>query len=222
MRHLMRAFVAVTILTASSCTRSGSDAEPEAGDDSASSSGEDAKPIALTDARLDKYIAFRKELNQSYARWHQGTVEVAKAVDSKSTDVGKGLAAVAGVTQLGQKYEKEITALRSKHGFTEQEDDRLWSAITEVTGAKVLDNPMMGDGFKMYRDMQAKGGEAKKAADEILKGFEDQEKEGLAAAREKYGDACVDLLSKRSRELSQLQADMMKELTGQMEGAAKQ
>ena len=122
----------------------------------------------------------------------------------------------------GEQHEKELAALRAKHGFSEEEDDQLWSAINDVVAAKPLDNPMMGgEGLKMYRDMQARGGDEKKAADEILKGFEEQEKQGLAAAREKYGAAGVDLLAKRSAELSQLQADLMKQMMGQMQEPPK-
>ena len=65
------------------------------------------------------------------------------------------------------------------------------------------------------------GGEEKKAADEILKGLEEQEKQGLAEARARYGDVCVDVLAKRVKELGQFQLDSMKQLTGQMEPGAK-
>jgi len=221
MRHILRVVAVGAFLGAISCTRSEPESEPGStsgsGDESGSSADVDAEPIQLTDARLDKYIAYRKELARSYAQWSKGAVELAKSVDSRSTDIGKGLTAAAGALKLGERYEKELTALRAKHGFTEAEDDRLWSAVSDVLAAKVLDNPGMEDGLKAYREMQARGGEEKKAADEILKGFEDQEKQGLAEARTKYGDACVAILSKRSRELGQLQLDFVKLIAGQQE-----
>ena len=81
--------------------------------------------------------------------------------------------------------------------------------------------PLLGDTAKVYRDLQLKGGEEKKAADEMLKALADQEKEALAAARAAYGDACVDVISKRVKELGQFQLDLMKELTGQLEAGKK-
>jgi hypothetical protein len=178
---------------------------------------EDSKPIELTNARLDQYVAFRKEFNRHYAGWFKDVTNLGKSVDAKSTDITKAFTAATGAAAIGEKHAKELSALRSKHGFTEDEDERLWSAISDVVAAKVLDNPMMADSFKSFREMQAKGGEEKKMADELLKGMEDQEKEGLAEARKKYGDACVDLLSKRAKELGQLQTDLMKEITAQAE-----
>lgn len=223
MRHLTLGCAAVSILTAISCTRSSPDAGSGSADDSSSSpsSEDDAKPLALTDARLDKYIAFRKEYNQLYGRHQKDIVEVAKAADSKTTDALKGITVVSGAMRLGEKYEKELAALRAKHGFAEAEDDRLWSAVSDVISAKASDSPMLADSLKAYREMQARGGEEKKSADEFLKGLEDEEKKGLTEARRKYGDACVDVLSRRARELGQFQMDSIREMTGQMTPGTK-
>jgi hypothetical protein len=230
MRHVASLFLAVAILTSSSCTRSAPSSESGSGgdergsgsaEDSGTAADEDAKPIVLTDARLDKYLAFRKEFNRYYAGWIKDAGDVAKSVDSKSTEFSKAISAVVSSGRLGEKYEKELRTLRAKHGFTEDEDDRLWSAITEVVAAKVLDNPFMEDSFKSFREMQAKGGEEKKAADELLKNLEDQEKQGLAEARKKYGDACVDVLSKRVKDLGQFQVDSMNEFAGQLDSEKK-
>jgi hypothetical protein len=79
----------------------------------------------------------------------------------------------------------------------------------------------MEESLKSLREMEAKGGEEKKAADEILKNYEDQEKQGIAAARTRYGDECVDVLSKRVKELGQLQLDIMNQLAGQQDSETK-
>jgi hypothetical protein len=222
MRNLACLFLSVAMLAPSSCSRSA----PESGGGGAGqgagaagdASGGEAAPIALTDARLDKYLAFRKEWNPVYARWLKESGELARTVDSKSTDLSKAFTAVAGSQRLGEKYARELDTLRARHGFTEDEDSRLSAAIEAVVAARVLDNPLLADTVKVYREMQAKGGEEKKAADEILKSMEDQEKQALAEARATYGDACVDVLSKRVKEVGQLQIDLWKEVTGQVPG----
>ena len=228
MRYLECAFLALALLAPVSCSRSGpttgsgggGDAAGEGAATEAGGAGE-AKPIALTDARLDKYLAFRKEWNRSYAGFLKESGQLADSVNSKSTDISKAFTALSGTQRVGEKYQKELSALRAKHGFREEEDNRLASAISDVVAAKVLDNPLLGDTAKVYRDLQAKGGEEKKAADEILKNMEDQEKEALAAARKEYGDACVDVLSKRVKELGQFQMDLAKEMAAQLDSGKK-
>jgi hypothetical protein len=163
--------------------------------------------MPLTDERLDRYLKYRKDLRKINARWQKDLVDFAKSIDSKSTDASKGLTVARGSMALGEKREAEIKALYEKHGFTEQEDERLSSAIDEVVTARASENPLMAGAIKTYRDMQAAGGEQKKAADEMLKGLEDQEKEGLARARERYGDAWVEVLSRRLKEISQLRVE---------------
>ena len=238
MRIFACMFLSFAMAALCSCGRSGPASDPAgaggdpraaatndhgaaAGDASAGATDGEAKPIALTDARLDQYLAYRKEWNRMYAVYMKETGELAKAVDSKSTDISKTFTVLTGTQRLGQKYEKELNALRAKYGFTEDEDNRLSSAIMEVVNARVLENPLLGDTVKSYRDLQAKGGEEKKAADEMLKGLADQEKQALAAARATYGDACVDVLSKRVKDLAQFQMDLMKELTAQLEAGKR-
>ena len=224
MRHRASFLLSVALLLASSCDRSAPSAQSTGGagagrpkSENASDAGgdQDAKPIALTDARLDKYLAFRREYNLIYAGWAKDAADLGKSVDSKGSDLSKGITAVRGAQQIGEKNQKEVDALRAKHGFAEEEDDRLWSAISEIVAAKATDNPLMADSLKSFREMQARGGDDKKAADELMQHLEDQEKQGLAEARSKYGAPCVDLLSKRSRELAQFQADSIRVMNGQ-------
>lgn len=231
--HPLRILLTISVLATSACTRSSPSSESggegenaaveggvDTGDGEAQEGGE-AAPIALTDARLDKYLVFRKEFNQRYAAYMKGAVGLAKSVDSKSTDISKAYTAATGAARLGQQFEKTLEDLRAKHGFTQDEDDRLWSAIGDVVAARPMENPALAEGLKSYREMQAKGGEEKKVADEMLKSFEDQEKEGLAEAKKRYGDACVEVLSKRVKELSEFQMSFIKGLADQQEEASK-
>ena len=73
--------------------------------------------------------------------------------------------------------------------------------------------------WKFWRDYRVR--DPKKVADEMLKSMEEQEKQALAAARTAYGDACVDVLSKRIKELGQFQIDLMKELADQVQKDAE-
>jgi hypothetical protein len=223
MRRHCHVATAALALALFSCNPSGQDAggDGEPAPEAAGDAGGNGGPIALTDERLDKYLAYQKEVRESYARWHKEMVGLAKTIDAKSTDISKGWTAVMGSARLGEKQEKEMRALREKHGFTEDEDSRLSSAISDVVAATPLENPFMGDALKSYRDMQAAGGEQGKVAAEALKSFEDQEKEGLARARKEYGDACVDVLSRRVKDLHKFQVEAVSALSGQAPDEAK-
>ncbi len=140
--------------------------------------------------------------------------ELSKRVDEQSNQLTKGVAAVHGVTQVLEKQENALRALRKKHGFEEREDERLWEAIEEVVRAKAMENPVLEPQVKVFREMQVKGGEEKKSADEFFKSLESEEKETLAKARERYGAECVDLLSKHVKELHALQMDGLQQMTG--------
>jgi hypothetical protein len=86
--------------------------------------------------------------------------------------------------------------------------------VGDVLAAKSMENPALEQTLKTFQDMQAKGGEEKKIADEYFKGLEDTEKEGLEDARKEYGAQCVDILTKHVKELFALQMEGFKTILG--------
>lgn len=221
MKHVSRLALLLFVLsTLNACGRSGSQssgtgeggggADPSAAESGGGSSGEG--PIRLTEKRLQEYIAYKKESNGLMKGFYEEMGKLAQTVDSKSSDATKAVAAMRGVSSISAKQEAAFTALRKKHGFTEDEDNRLWDAINEVVAAKSIENPALEPSFKIYRDMQARGGEEKKAADEFFAELESTQKEGLAKATEQYGAECVDILAKHVEELRALQMDALQQM----------
>jgi hypothetical protein len=122
-----------------------------------------------------------------------------------------------GTKKISERYESETAALRKKHGFSEGEDDRLWSAIADVVAAKASDHAFIEASVKEFRVMQQRGGAEKDAADEFFKSMEEGEKQGLDEARRKYGERCVDILSKRSKDLSRFIMTGVEDVAGAAE-----
>ncbi|HZN60455.1 MAG TPA: hypothetical protein VFD71_20455 [Planctomycetota bacterium] len=223
LRRLLPFFVVPCIFLAAGCgSKDGSSDESNSGDSSAdegsSGSSSAVKAPPLTEKRLQAYIAYRKELHLAQKNFFADWTKVAKSASESTTDVGKAITATTGYTKVGQKQEAIVAALRKKHGFGEEEDDRLWNAASAVVSAKAFDNPALDPSLKMYREMQAKGGEEKKAADEFFKSLEESQQEGLKQARDEYGAETVDLLSRHTEELRAIQMDAAQKV---LEGATE-
>jgi len=224
---LLPALAFLAIVALSACDKSKSEpSKPAAGGTAsppssaadlglpAARSTEDERPIQLTDERLDKYMAYRREYNVIVKKLIEDMEKVSKAVDAKTSELGKSATALAGAAKVGETHDAAVKALRGKYGFNEEEDRRLWDAVGAVLGAKTAESPAMQESIKMFRDMQAKGGEEKKSADEFFKNMEASEKEGLEEARKNYGAQCVEVLSKHLKELNELQEESFKTVLG--------
>jgi hypothetical protein len=220
MKHVSRLALLLLVLPVlHACGRSGSqgsgtgegggNADASAVESGGSSGG---GPIRLTEKRLQEYIAYKKESNGLTKGFYEEMGKLAQTVDQKSSDAAKAVAAMRGVNSISAKQEAAFTALRKKHGFSEDEDNRLSDAINDVVSATAIENPALEPSFKMYRDMQARGGEEKKAADQFFAELESEQKEGLAKAKEQYGAECVDILSKHAEELRALQTDALQQM----------
>jgi len=162
-------------------------------------------PLNLDEARYQKWAAFRKEMNavikkgmaenvQTHAGKKDDTV-----VDAVSNlhGLGKGLQAMSG----------EIDALRSKYGFTDEEDKRIWNAVAAVSSARLSENPMMSATIESMKKMAASKGPGQEGAAKFLKEQEEREAQQLADAKKRYGDGAVAVLSAHQKELQQMQMD---------------
>lgn len=171
-------------------------------------------PHPLTEQRLQAYIVYKKDVHGVIKQYMQEMAKVAKQVDGKSNQLTKTVAAVQGMFPLQEKQEVALQATRKKYGFEENEDNRLWEAIADVVAAKAIELLAVEASAKMYRDLQANGGDQKKAGDEFFQNLEATEKEGMEKARAKYGAVYVDVLSKHVKELHALQMDATQAVTG--------
>jgi hypothetical protein len=186
---------------------------PSGGDGTAAGAGESSGmvPIPLTEKRFLAYVAYRKELHGLWRGFAEDMAKFAKTVDAKSGGAEQMATAVQGM-RLSEKHDVLIKTLRKKHGFEEEEDNRLWDAMTEVASAKVIESPAMEPSLEMFRKAQEKGGEEKKAADEFFASLEASEKEGLQRVRDRCGAECVDVLAKHVKEIHDLQLDAAQQM----------
>lgn len=162
-------------------------------------------PLALTEARLQKYLGYRKEMIVFITAERK---KMNAALKKESVAQLKSLAEITAETEKG------TTDLRAKHGITEAEDKDLGDAITDVLGAAMTRGEMLAPTIQEFKAAIAKGGAGSEAPKAMLKQFEDQEKENLAKARRQYGSAAVDLLLAHFDELQKLQMDSMKAAVG--------
>ena len=208
--------LAVLFLHACGKSDSGSSGSEPAGNDAPSGgTGDDGSPgtahAPLTDKRFQAYVAYRKELHGLWRGFAEDMSKFAKTVDAKSGGVEDMAAAMQGI-RMSEKHDTLIKALRKKHGFEDEEDNRIWDAMSEVASAKAIENPSMEPSLEMYRKMQEKGGEEKKAADEFFATLQASEKEGLDRARERCGAQCVEVLVKHVKEIQDLQLDAVQQM----------
>ncbi len=184
---------------------SGSTGVVHAGDAASRTPEATPTPLAIDEARLQKYIGFRKEMI-AFILVERKKMNVALKKESVAQ-----LKALADITA---ETEKGTTDLRAKHGITEAQDKELGDAITDVLGASMTRGEMLAPTIQEFKAAIAKGGEGSEAPKAMLKQFEDQEKENLAKVRRQYGNAAVDLLLAHFDELQKLQMDSMKAALG--------
>jgi|SoiMethySBSTD1v2_1073268.scaffolds.fasta_scaffold123015_4 hypothetical protein len=220
MQHVLRSTALLSvIIVLDACGKTDSDGAQStspgdaagsggSGDTSSSSGG---VSIPLTEKRFQAYVAYRKELHGLTRAFAEDMAKFAKTVDAKSGGAEQIATAVQGMRKT-EKHDALIQALRKKYGFAEDEDSRLWDAMSEVASAKVIENPSVEPSLERYRKMQEKGGEEKKAADDYFASLEAAEKEGLERARERCGTECVEVLVKHVKEIHDLQLDAVQQM----------
>jgi hypothetical protein len=184
-----------------------------ASESSSESDSSGQKPLSLDEARFQKYVVYRKELHARMGSWTSEVIQFGKKIESGKTDIGKAVTAVSGAQKIAERRDTEMKALLAKHGFTEEEDQRLWDAVGNVLAARFRDNPAFAESMKGFEAARARGGEEKANVDALLKELEANETKELAEAREKYGPQCVDTLSRHVKELQNLQMDAIQTIS---------
>jgi hypothetical protein len=210
--------LSLAVLLLHACSKSDSGNSESTPSDDAPSGGigdggsSDAAHTPLTEKRFQAYVAYRKELHGLWRGFAEDMAKFAKTVDAKSGGGVEDMAAAMQGMRMSEKHDTLIKALRRKHGFADEEDNRIWDVMSEVASAKAIENPSLEPSLQMYRKMQEKGGEEKKAADEFFASLQASEKEGLDRARERCGAGCVEVLVKHVKEIQDLQLDAVQQM----------
>lgn len=180
---------------------SGANSTPPTGSAAAAAPGVPAASgkLSCDEDRYQKWLAMKKEVNAALASGLEATGKKVEAA-GKDSAVGKG-EAVSGLVATG----KDIQAVEAKYGF-EHREAREWNGLSStVMNMRPLDSPMMKGLVETYRKAQASGGPEKDHADKFFAEQEQQGKKAEAKARDRFGDACVDLMLKHSAEVIEVE-----------------
>lgn len=198
----------------SSDAGSGTDATP------AESSAGPVETLALDDAELGRFIAYRKELMPVISANRKKMNELM----AKKADGAAAMEQIQAIASLTQELEKNTEDLRKKHGLTQDREQKIGDATSAIIAAKITTNPMIAQQLGELKKAVSEGGPAGAVAAATLKQLEDQDKASEAEARRRFGDAAVDVTLKHQAELAELQRQAIAMLGGgdADDGAAKQ
>ena len=157
-------------------------------------------PLALDEAHLKSWIAYRHELIAMLADERKKLAALSSKGDAEK---------IAGMTKISDETDKTTAELQKKYGFTKQQDDDIQNAANDVVGAMPLENPATAAALADLKKQAAQPGADGDGAREQLKTMQDEEKKSLDDARAKYGAAAVGVLIAHQPELAKLQADAM-------------
>jgi len=153
-------------------------------------------PLDLDEARYQKWVSCQKEINPALQK---GITKTLQPIANKKEETVVGAAAdlhTAGANL--DEMKKQLDAIRSKYGFSEAEDNRVWEALGDVMAG---DNAMVKPMIDQMKQMAQTEGPGKEAAVKFLKDQADQDQKRLAKARERFGDKAIDVLLAHRPEL---------------------
>jgi hypothetical protein len=162
-------------------------------------------PLNLDEARYQKWVEFRTAFN---AAVHKGVAENLQAHAGKKDE--PAIEAMSDLHATGQGMQTmtgEIEALRSKYGFTDAEDKRIWNAAAAVSAAKLSESAMLAPTIASMKKLAEQDGPGKEGAMKFLKEQEEREAKQLAAAKTEYGEGAVAVLSAHHKDLQKMQTD---------------
>ncbi|PTL75365.1 hypothetical protein [Vitiosangium sp. GDMCC 1.1324] len=174
---------------------------------------DDSKPYVLTQAKLDAFVGYQRKVLDAYAAMAK-ELQAAKArLLAGSETPGKGPSLSESMKAIESKAEAEARA-RREAGLTEEDVNRIGALVTDVITqrhmAAMLD--LAGE-LKKLEEMQAKlkPEQAKELAPQIeLMRQRVQETEKLVSVRKLHGDANVDLVLTREKDLMTNYQDMLR------------
>jgi len=170
---------------------------------------DDSKPYVLTQARLDAYVGYQRKVLDAYAAMSKALQVVQARAAAPGNDPGLSDAMKA----VESKAEAEARA-RTEAGLSEEDVNRIGVLVTDVVTqrhmAAMLD--LAGE-LQKLEAMQArlKPEQQKELAPQIETMRQRvQETEKLVTVRKQHGDANVDLVLTREKELMLNYQDMLR------------
>ena len=170
---------------------------------------DDSKPYVLTQARLDAYVGYQRKVLDAYAAMSKAL----QVVQARAAAPGKDPGLSDAMKAVESKAEAEARA-RTEAGLSEEDVNRIGVLVTDVVTqrhiAAMLD--LAGE-LQKLEAMQArlKPEQQKELAPQIETMRQRvQETEKLVTVRKQHGDANVDLVLTREKELMLNYQDMLR------------
>lgn len=175
---------------------------------------DDSKPYSLTQAKLDAYVGYQRQVLDAYAAMARELQAAKVRLTAGTLDAqGRPVGMTESMKAIESKAESEAQA-RREAGLSEEDVNRIGSLVTDVITqrhmAAMLD--LAGE-LKRLEEMQArlKPEQAKELAPQIeTMRRRLQETEKLVSIRKQHGDANVDLVLTREQELMANYQDMLR------------
>lgn len=179
---------------------------------------DDSKPYVLTQAKLDAYVGYQRQVLDAYAAMARELQAAKVRLTAGTLDAqGRPVGLSESMKAIESKAESEARARRDA-GLTEEDVNRIGSVVMDVITqrhmAAMLD--LAGE-LKKLEEMQArlKPEQQKELAPQIevmRKRVEETEK--LVSVRELHGDTNVDLVLTREQDLMRNYQDMLRSFGG--------
>jgi hypothetical protein len=174
---------------------------------------DDSKPYVLTQAKLEAYVGYQRQVLDSYA----AMAKELQAVQARASVPGSDPGLSDAMKAIESKAEAEAKA-REEAGLSEEDVNRIGGVVMDVVTqrhmAAMLD---LGGELKKLEAMQARlKPEQQKELAPQLEAMRQrlQEMERLASVRKTHGDANVDLVLTREQELLRNYQDMLRSFGG--------
>lgn len=179
---------------------------------------DDSKPYALTQAKLDAYVGYQRQVLDAYAAMARELQAAKVRLTAGTLDAqGRPVGMSESMKAIESKAESEAKA-RREAGLSEEDVNRIGSLVMDVITqrhmAAMLD--LAGE-LKKLEEMQArlKPEQQKELAPQIevmRKRVDETDK--LVAVRKLHGDANVDLVLSREQDLMRNYQDMLRSFGG--------
>lgn len=174
---------------------------------------DDSKPYALTQAKLEAYVSYQRQVLDSYA----AMAKELQAVQARASAPGSDPGLSDAMKAIESKAEAEAKA-REEAGLSEEDVNRIDGMVTDViTQRHMLARLDLAGELKRHEAMLAKlePAQQKELAPQLEAMRQRlQETERLVFVRRTHGDANVDLVLTREQELMRNYQDRLQALGG--------
>ncbi len=179
---------------------------------------DDSKPYALTQAKLDAYVGYQRQVLDAYAAMAREFQAAKVRLAAGTLDAqGRPVGVSESMKAIESKAESEAMA-RREAGLSEEDVNRIGSLVMDVITQRHMAAMMdLGGELKKLEEMQArlKPEQQKELAPQIeVMRQRVEETDRLVSVRELHGDANVDLVLSREQDLMRNYQDMLRSFGG--------